>query len=61
MILKIFFKSLNCHVPDKESFLIKYITLILLIEAITIRKLKPKLNHQLGPYKKSSITLNIFK
>ena len=31
------------------------------IEAIMIKKLKPKLNHQIGPDKGSRITLNIFK
>ena len=35
--------------------------ILLAVEAIMIKKLKPKLNHQLGPDKGSRITINIFK
>ena len=35
--------------------------ILLAVEAIMIKKLKPKLNQQLGPDKGSRITLNIFK
>ena len=34
---------------------------LLAIEAIMIKKVKPKLNQQLGPDKGSRITLNVFK
>ena len=36
-------------------------SILLAVEAIMIKKFKPKLNHQLGPDKGSRITLNIFK
>ena len=35
--------------------------ILLAVEAIMIKKLKPKLNHQIGPDKGSRITINIFK
>ena len=36
-------------------------SILLAVEAIMIKKVKPKLNHQLGPDKGSRITLNVFK
>ena len=35
--------------------------ILLAVEAIMIKKLKPKLNQHLGPDKGSRITINIFK
>ena len=44
------------------KFWFEFLTIILLaVEAIMIKKFKPKLNHQLGPDKGSRITLNVFK
>ena len=46
---------------DKVIKFCKNKNILLAVEAIMIKKLKPKLNHQLGTDKGSRITLNIFK